>query len=311
MMKEGIFAHFKTEKGDIKIQLTFDKTPGTVGNFVGLVEGSIENKVSPKGSPYYDGLKFHRVIADFMIQGGCPQGTGVGGPGYQFDDEFHTELKHDRPGILSMANAGPGTNGSQFFITHTATPWLDGKHTVFGYLVEGQEVVDAITQNDTIQKITIERVGASASAWDAKAAFDLFVNEKETRLKAVKDAAEKELEELTDGMDKTDSGLFYKITREGSGDHPPKGSNVSVHYRGMMLDGTVFDSSYQRNEPISFPLGQGRVIKGWDEGIALLKKGSAAKLVIPSELAYGSRGAGGVIPPDATLIFEVELVDFS
>ena len=311
MMKEGIFAHFKTEKGDIKIQLTFDKTPGTVGNFVGLVEGSIENKVSPKGSPYYDGLKFHRVIADFMIQGGCPQGTGVGGPGYQFDDEFHTELKHDRPGILSMANAGPGTNGSQFFITHTATPWLDGKHTVFGYLVEGQEVVDAISQNDTIQKITIERVGSSASAWDAKAAFDLFVNEKEKRLKAVKDAAEKELEELTDGMDKTESGLFYKITREGSGDHPPKGSNVSVHYRGMMLDGTVFDSSYQRNEPISFPLGQARVIKGWDEGIALLKKGSAAKLVIPSELAYGSRGAGGVIPPDATLIFEVELVDFS
>lgn len=309
-MEEGIFALFKTEKGNIKIQLTYDKTPGTVGNFVGLTEGSIENKVFPQGAPYYDGLKFHRVIADFMIQGGCPQGTGVGGPGYQFDDEFHPDLKHDRPGILSMANSGPGTNGSQFFITHTATPWLDGKHTVFGYLLEGQEVVDSIAQGDTIQNIVIERVGADAKAWDARAAFDVFIKKKEANLKAVREVAKKEFEKLTNDMDKTDSGLFYKITREGSGHHPPKGSNVSVHYRGMMLDGTIFDSSYQRNEPFSFPLGRGKVIKGWDEGIALLKKGSAAKLVIPSELAYGSRGAGGIIPPNATLIFEVELVDF-
>ena len=309
-MEEGIFAHFKTEKGDIKIQLTFDKTPGTVGNFVGLVEGAIENKVSSKGTPYYDGLKFHRVIANFMIQGGCPQGTGMGGPGYQFDDEFHPELKHDRPGTLSMANAGPGTNGSQFFITHTATPWLDGKHTVFGYLIEGLEVVDAIAKDDAIQNITIERVGANAESWDAKSAFDFFINEKKAQLKAVQKAALNDLEKLTDGMEQTDSGLYYKINREGSGDYPSKGKNVSVHYRGMLLDGTVFDSSYQRNEPIVFPLGMGQVIKGWDEGIALLKRGSSAKLVVPSALAYGSKGAGGVIPPDASLIFEVELIDF-
>ncbi len=309
-MKEGIFAHFKTEKGNIKIQLTYDKTPGTVGNFVGLTEGSLENKVSLNGEPYYDGLKFHRVIPDFMIQGGCPNGTGMGGPGYQFDDEFHPDLKHDRPGILSMANSGPGSNGSQFFITHTSTPWLDGKHTVFGLLVEGQEVVDSIAQGDAIQKITIERVGADAKAWDANSAFDVFVNEKEARLKAHRDAAKNELNELTEGMDRTDSGLFYKITRKGIGNLPPKGCNVLVHYRGMMPDGTIFDSSYKRNEPISFPLGKGRVIKGWDEGIALLNKGSIAKLVIPSELAYGSRGVDGIIPPDATLIFEVELVDF-
>jgi len=309
-MQEGIFANFKTEKGDIKIQLTFEKTPGTVGNFVGLVEGTIENKVSSKGTPYYDGLKFHRVIRDFMIQGGCPQGTGLGGPGYQFDDEFHPELKHDRPGTLSMANAGPGTNGSQFFITHTATPWLDDKHTVFGYLIEGFEVLDNIAQDDTIQNITIERVGSDAESWDALAAFDLFINDKEVRLKSAQEVAAKELEKLTDGMEQTDSGLYYKINREGSGDHPTKGNDVSVHYKGMLLDGTVFDSSYQRNEPIVFPLGMGQVIKGWDEGIALLKIGSSAKLVIPSELAYGSRGAGGVIPPNASLIFEVELVDF-
>ena len=174
-MQEGIFATFKTNKGNIKVQLTYDKTPGTVGNFVGLVEGLIENDCKALGIPYYDGLKFHRVIADFMIQGGCPHGTGVGGPGYNFDDEFHPELKHDRPGILSMANAGPGTNGSQFFITHISTPWLDGKHTVFGQLVEGQDVVDSVSQDDIIKNITIERIGANAEAWDGVAAFEVLV----------------------------------------------------------------------------------------------------------------------------------------
>ncbi|MEL0300075.1 MAG: peptidylprolyl isomerase, partial [Flavobacteriaceae bacterium] len=152
-MEQGLYAKINTPKGQITLQLSFDKTPGTVANFVGLVEGRIANSVKQTGEPYYDGLKFHRVITDFMIQGGCPQGTGVGGPGYQFDDEIVPELKHDAPGILSMANAGPGTNGSQFFITHTATPWLDGKHTVFGKVVEGQSVVDAIAQGDTLDSI--------------------------------------------------------------------------------------------------------------------------------------------------------------
>ncbi len=145
-MENGIYAKFNTSKGAILVKLTHDLTPGTVGNFVALAEGSLDNKVKPMGQPYYDGLKFHRVIPDFMIQGGCPQGTGVGGPGYQFDDEFHPTLKHDKPGVLSMANAGPGTNGSQFFITHVPTNWLDGKHTVFGHVLEGQEVVDAISK---------------------------------------------------------------------------------------------------------------------------------------------------------------------
>ena len=198
-MQEGIFAVFSTDKGSIKIQLTYDKTPGTVGNFVGLVEGAIKNDTKEMGTPYYDGLKFHRVIPDFMIQGGCPQGTGVGGPGYNFDDEFHPELKHDRAGILSMANAGPGTNGSQFFITHIETPWLDGKHTVFGQLIEGQDVVNAIAQNDVIQKITIERMGESAEKFDAIAAFNTFVNEKEARIKAAKEKEADELEAVVAG----------------------------------------------------------------------------------------------------------------
>ena len=310
-MHNGIFAIFRTSKGVIKIKLTHEKTPGTVGNFIGLVEGALKNDVNDFGTPYYDGLKFHRVIPDFMIQGGCPQGNGVGGPGYNFDDEFHPELKHDRPGTLSMANAGPGTNGSQFFITHIETPWLDGKHAVFGYVVDGQEVINNIVQNDIIEKITIERIGDEAEQWDAVAQFNAFVNDKEDQIKDAKEKDIKLLESVVADMIKTESGLYYKISRSGEGKSPLAGSNVSVHYRGMLMDGSEFDSSYRRNEPINFVLGKGQVISGWDEGIALLNKGASAKFVIPSDLAYGSSGAGGVIPPDATLVFEVELLDFS
>src|SRR5690606_27078225 len=164
-MKNGIYAKFNTRKGQILVKLTHDLTPGTVGNFVALADGNLENSARPPGKPYYVGLKFHRVIPDFMIQGGCPQGVGTGGPGYKFDDEFHHELTHDGPGVLSMANAGPGTNGSQFFITHVATPWLDGKHTVFGHVVKGQDVVDSIAQGDTMDKVEIIRVGEEAQKW--------------------------------------------------------------------------------------------------------------------------------------------------
>ena len=309
-MQDGLYAQLNTAKGTITLQLHFEQTPGTVANFVGLAEGTLKNEVKEAGTPYYDGLTFHRVIADFMIQGGCPQGTGVGGPGYQFDDEFHPDLQHDGPGVLSMANAGPGTNGSQFFITHTATPWLDGKHTVFGKVVEGQAVIDSIAQGDVLEQVSIQRVGAAAEAFDAATAFETFKASKAEREAAAKAAEEKALEEATSDMTKTASGLYYTITKEGTGPQPETGADVAVHYRGMLMDGTVFDSSYQRNEPITFPLGQGRVIPGWDEGIALLNKGAAARLVIPSHLAYGAQGAGGVIPPNATLIFEVELVSF-
>lgn len=307
---EGLFAKIETSKGTITLSLTYEQTPGTVGNFVALAEGKLSNSHKQDGEPYYNGLKFHRVIADFMIQGGCPQGSGVGGPGYQFDDEFHPDLKHDKAGTLSMANAGPGTNGSQFFITHGPTAWLDGKHTVFGYVTEGQEVVDQIAQGDEITTVSIERVGQKAQQWDAKYAFDQFNTSGEERKKAAIEEAEQALASLTKGMEKTQSGLFYTITKSGSGDEPKQGATVSVHYRGMLVDGTVFDSSYQRNQPIEFTLGVGQVIPGWDEGIQLLQKGAAARFVIPSHLAYGSSGAGGVIPPDATLIFEVELVNF-
>ena len=306
----GIYARLNTSKGSILLELTYQQTPGTVANFVGLAEGTQKNEHKKEGTPYYDGLSFHRVIADFMIQGGCPQGSGVGGPGYQFDDEFHPELKHDRPGTLSMANAGPGTNGSQFFITHNPTAWLDGKHTVFGYVVEGQEVVDQIAQGDRIDTLTIERHGEEAEAWNASEAFNAFVSSGEERKKAVEKAEEKALSELISGMKKTSSGLYYEIIKSGKGASPEKGAEVTVHYKGTLVDGTVFDSSYQRKEPIKFSVGIGQVIPGWDEGILLLNKGAAARFVIPSQLAYGAQGAGGVIPPHATLVFDVELVDY-
>ncbi len=308
-MQNGIYANFNTDKGEIVVRLTHDKTPGTVGNFVALAEGNQENNKTAIGKPFYDGLKFHRVIPDFMIQGGCPSGTGTGDPGYKFDDEFHEDLAHNGPGVLSMANSGPGSNGSQFFITHIATPWLDNKHTVFGNVVSGQEVVDAIAQGDAIKSVRIIRVGEAAEKWDAKKAFEDFKGSGAKRLAAAKAKQAIELEAVAAGFKKTESGLRYKIIQKGSGAKAKKGSKVSVHYEGSLLSGKVFDSSYKRKEPIDFQLGVGQVIPGWDEGIALLEVGDKARLVIPSDLAYGSAGAGGVIPPDATLLFDVELMD--
>ena len=308
-MQDGIYAKFNTSKGEITVKLTHDKTPGTVGNFIALAEGDLENTAKPKNTPYYDGLSFHRVIPDFMIQGGCPQGTGTGDPGYKFDDEFHPDLKHSGPGVLSMANAGPGTNGSQFFITHVATPWLDNKHTVFGKVVEGQNVVDEIAQGDLIDSLEIVRIGSEAESWNAVEAFTTFESSRELRLQEEKNKAEAELDKVASGFDKTNTGLRYKILKKGDGNKATKGNTVSVHYEGSLTNGQVFDSSYQRNQPIDFQLGIGQVIPGWDEGISLLKVGDKARFVIPSELGYGSVGAGGVIPPNATLIFDVELIE--
>lgn len=308
-MENGIYAKFNTSKGAILVKLTHDLTPGTVGNFVALAEGNMENKVKPQGTKFYDGLNFHRVIPDFMIQGGCPQGTGTGDPGYKFDDEFHPSLKHNRPGVLSMANSGPGSNGSQFFITHIPTDWLDNKHTVFGHVIEGQDVVDAVEQGDVLEKLEIIRVGDEAQNFNA---IEAFINLKGARMKReaiLKAESEAKMEQLAAGFEKTDSGLRYQFIQKGEGKQAASGKMVSVHYEGSLENGKVFDSSYSRKKPIEFKLGIGQVIEGWDEGIALLKVGDKARFVIPSDLGYGSRGAGGAIPPDATLIFDVELMD--
>ncbi len=307
-MKDGLYARFNTTRGNILVELEYQKTPMTVANFVGLAKGEFENTASEKGVPYYDGLLFHRVIENFMIQGGCPQGKGTGGPGYQFADEFHPDLSHKGPGILSMANAGPGTNGSQFFITHVETPWLDNKHTVFGHVVEGQDVVDAIKQGDKMEKVEIIAVGEDAEAFDAKKAFDAGMEEQRNKEAKAQEAMDAKMKEHIGNATKTASGLYYEVTEKGSGPKPNKGQTVSVHYAGYLLNGQKFDSSFDRNQPIQIPIGVGQVIPGWDEGIMLLNEGSKAKLIIPPHLGYGSQGAGGVIPPNAILIFEVQLM---
>jgi peptidylprolyl isomerase len=251
-----------------------------------------------------------------MIQGGDPQGTGRGGPGYKFPDEIDPTLKHDGPGVLSMANAGPNTNGSQFFITHKATPWLNGKHSVFGKVVSGERILNEIAQGDIIEAVTIIRIGEKAKAFKAdQAAFDALVNGSQLRkITRQNDKATKintTIKERWPTAKTSPSGLMYVITREGSGTATPtKGDMVTAHYTGTLLDGTKFDSSVDRNKPFTFKVGLSQVIKGWDEAFLGMKKGEKRTLIIPPSLGYGSRGAGGAIPPNATLIFDVELLDF-
>jgi peptidyl-prolyl cis-trans isomerase A (cyclophilin A) len=306
---DGLYVRMNTSKGDIYLALEMQKTPMTVANFVGLAEGKIKNTAKPEGVPYYDGLKFHRVIPNFMIQGGCPQGTGGGDPGYKFPDEIDTSLKHTGPGILSMANAGPGTNGSQFFITHVKTDWLDGKHTVFGHVVEGMDVVNKIAGGDTIKQVVVLRKGKEAEKFDAAKVFDekkvAIAKQAEEKMAAEKREFDGILKELENGT-KTASGLKYVIKKEGAGESPKATDKVTVFYKGLFTDGRSFDGNFGK-EPISFGLNQ--VIPGWTEGLQLLKPGGKAYLYIPWNIGYGERGhPSGVIPPKSDLVFIVELI---
>ncbi len=313
-LSDGLYAKFITSKGDILTQLEFEKTPLTVTNFVGLAAGT-KNSTMGENVKFYDGLTFHRVIDNFMVQGGCPLGSGTGGPGYNFADEIDPTLTHDKPGILSMANAGPGTNGSQFFITHVPTSWLDGKHTVFGHVISGQDVVNAIKQGDTIKTIDIIRVGEKAEAFKAdQTAFDgLLASIDERAAAKISEQQEKNMATIKEkwpNVVTSPSGLMYVVINEGSGsEKPAQGATVTAHYTGTFMDGNKFDSSVDRGDPIKFPVGTGRVIKGWDEALMDMKKGEKRTLIIPPELAYGKNGRGP-IPPNSTLVFEVELLDF-
>jgi peptidyl-prolyl cis-trans isomerase A (cyclophilin A) len=317
---EGIFAEIYTNKGKIALQLEYVKTPITVANFITLAEGKNEFVTNDrKGKPYYDGLKFHRVIANFMIQGGCPLGTGAGDPGYKFKDEFDPSLKHDKPGILSMANSGPATNGSQFFITHKDTPWLNNKHSIFGHVIEGQKVVDAIAQDDVIEKVVIVRKGKLAKAFNAEKVFSEYMKMKpeldkkeagENKIKAEaaakleaekrqKDAeakaiADKEMKEklgpllaakvaelaaLKAKTTTTASGLQYYILQKGTGVKPTEGKDIYVHYAGYLEDGTLFDSSYEAINKMYGKFDQNRANQNGYQ---------------PFPFKYGSKG--GLIP---------------
>jgi len=354
---EGIFATIATNKGNIVVQLEYQKTPVTVANFISLAEGknTFVTNEKLKGKPFYDGLKFHRVIKDFMIQGGDPLGNGSGNPGYAFKDEI-TDLKHNKGGILSMANSGPATNGSQFFITHKETPWLDGKHTVFGHVTQGMDIVNLIAQDDVILKVTIARKGTSAKAFDAPKVFsDYYANKAEDAKKqalidaenqkkqaAIEAEAKKAYLEKYAGViaakaayiaeikatgTKTPSGLIYKITQKGTGVKPADGTTFNFNYAGYFEDGTLFDSSYEdvcktygkydanraaQNGYRAFPFEAGKkdgMIPGFLEGLGMMSYGDKAIIFIPSNLGYGERGAGGVIPPNANLVFEMEMIE--
>ncbi len=349
-LEDGLYAHMITSKGDMVIKLEEKKVPVTVANFVGLSEGVIENKAKTAGMPFYDGLTFHRVIDKFMIQGGDPDGTGQGGPGYSFPDEFDASLKHDRKGTLSMANAGPNTNGSQFFITDTATFHLNGRHSVFGYVVKGIETIDSIDGVKTkmgnmpeepvvIKKVEIIRKGKEAKAFDAKKIFESrdsvamvekaktvggeiqaetqkkIKEEREKMIAEMKAKAEKQQQEFLAGKETllqnaqtTDSGLKYVIEKEGTGEPYKAGDVAKVHYNLFLEDGTKIDSSYDRGEPIAFPVGEGKVIKGWDEALTTFKKGSKVKLIVPPNLGYGDRQMGPM-KPNSTLYFDIEIIE--
>lgn len=351
---DGLFADIKTSKGDIIVRLEQDKTPVTVANFISLAEGT-NTFVSEeyKGKKYYDGLTFHRIMKDFMIQGGDPLGQGTGNPGYKFMDEFNDSLVHDKKGILSMANSGPTTNGSQFFITHKETPWLNNKHTVFGEVVEGMDVVDSIANvavgagNKPVEPVlmnTVEiiRNGKEARKFDAVKIMTDYFDGEEDRLAAIeKEKAEKlaevqkikaEFASSTEAQkakaQTLPSGLKVLTLESGSGDKPKVGQKVNVMYAGYLMDGTLFDSNYkeiaekygvfdwnreQGGGYMPVPMDyspESRLIAGFREGLLTMKVGDKVRLFIPSHLGYGPQG-GGPIPPDADLIFDLEITGIS
>lgn len=330
-LPDGLYAFLETSKGDITVKLEYQKVPFTVANFVTLAEGK-NNYVNGKykGIHYYDGLTFHRVeMSPPMCQGGDPTGTGQGGPGYKFKDEFHPELNHGKAGIISMANSGPNTNGSQFFITTDQTSFLDGKHSVFGEVVDGLDIISTIEVGDIINTVKIIRIGQDAKKFDAVKVFKEYFEkqaELEGELETVKAEKVKLIESVKATGTKTKSELTYKIIKNGTGKKPTPGTEVFVHYAGYLEDGTLFDTSYEniatqygtlniakkeQNGYTPFPFSYGSktgLISGFIEGLEKMKFGDKAVLIIPGHLGYGEQGSG-MIPPNATIIFEVELLE--
>ncbi len=308
----GLYARMDTPKGRITIALAYDKAPLAVANFAGLAEGSLD---ANEGRPFYDGLTFHRVEPGFVVQGGDPSGDGTGDPGYTFPDEIDPALSHDGPGVVAMANHGPDTNGCQFYITLEAAPALDGSYTVFGNVIEGMSVVGSIAPGDVISKVTIVRVGDAARGFRSdQAAWNRYFEKASEAAAERSRRARKEtvaaIEARWPGLAARPDGMLSSTLKEGAGQVPLRGSLVRVAYRGMLPDGRVFDQSVIHGKPFEFELGTGSVILGWDRAVSEMRVGERRVVAIPPELAYGARGAGGVIPPNSYIVFELELLGF-
>lgn len=340
LKEDGVYAEFITNKGTFVAKLKNKSAPLTVSNFVALAEGTNGMVDSLyKGKRFYDGLSFHRVIKDFMIQGGDPKGDGTGNPGYSFPDEITDTIRFDKKGLLAMANSGPDTNGSQFFITLKETPWLNGRHTIFGEIVKGQDVVDSIGTMETetgdkpIEPIIIEKINI-INKGDVKVPYfteemgklEKDKKEKEERVNKVAAAEAKELNALEAKADSLPSGLKIYFNKKGDGPQPKEGDKILMNYAGYLTDGHLFDSNILENaekfeivDEMRKAAGQyvpvptdyskdAQLIPGFREGLLNMKVGDEATIFIPSHLAYGKRGIPGVIPPDSKLIFQLEIV---
>ena len=346
-LKEGLYADIQTNHGDMLSELYYKATPGTVANFVSLAEGTNTYVAdSLKGKRYYDGTKSHRVIKDFMLQAGDRTATGEGDPGYKFADEFVDTLRYTRKGQLGMANSGPATNGSQFFITEVATDWLNFRHTIFGQVIQGEDVISKITDEQTskedsrpknpviIKKIEIIRVGKDAQKWDAPKVFDAFMKEQNAKAQKLESQKEKNLALMAEQEAKAvaqPSGIKILKLKEGNGVKPQIGSNVLVNYAGFLrATGDLFDTNIaeiaKENDaydaaraadpqygyiPYAWKYSpEEGLIAGFKEALLSMKVGDRVRVFIPSALAYGKEGFGnGVIPPNADLVFEIEIVD--
>lgn len=308
---DGLYVLFDTPKGKILAALDLQRSPMTVTAFVGLAEGTI--KASNRSGPFYDGLNFHRVVSkaagsdsDFMIQGGDPEGTGQGGPGFTFPDELDPALEFSAPGMLAMANSGADSNGSQFFITLDTAHWLDQMHTIFGQVVSGLDVAARIQPGDAITKVTILRKGKTAEAFRADPSnFDLLE----------KSAVERNARKNTDAIarllpnaQKSANGLSYVIDKAGSGSPALAGQTVSMYYTGSFLSGRVFDSNLQSGQPAMVKVGTGKIIPGWDQTLMEMKPGEKRRVLLPPDQAFGANGVENVIPPNAWLLLDIELV---
>jgi len=309
-LEDGLYANLHTNQGDIIIKLAFEKTPLTVINFVGLAEGTKHSNIQI-GKPFYNGLKFHRVIDNFMIQGGDPKGNGTGGPGYKFIDEI-TDLTHDTGGILSMANSGPNTNGSQFFITHEATPWLDGKHTVFGHVVKGMSVVNTIKKDDFIRKVFIERIGDKAKKFKTdEAAFEAYNQKNLVKEKAKQTKKKQKLINFVkvnypDAKVATE-GHYVQINQTGNGDTPELGDLVKVNLSIDLDDGT---NMRKADEPLPFAAGSGTIIKVIDQSALTMNIGEKRTIIASYAQIYGDSDRGS-LSQESLLIFNLELLSIN